>query len=135
MNLATVMDEVAARVRELLSLHTYEWPVGKINGAAAVVSYPEGIDFDQTYGRGMDTIQDLPVHVAVPHPNEKATRDVLAGWTRGSGATSIKAALERGHWASCGDVVVTSCTFDVVTIGGADYMAATFHLNVTGGGD
>jgi hypothetical protein len=136
MNLAAVMDEVAARAREITGLHAYEWPVGKINGAAAVVSYPEtGIEYDGTYGRGMDRITGLPLHLAFPQPNEKFTRDTLAGWSRGTGSTSIKAALERGRYTSCGDVHVTSCTFDVTTIGGADYMVATFHLDITGAGD
>ena len=100
---------------------------------AAVVSYPETIDFDQTYGRGADKMT-IPVVVVVGRASDRAARDALGAYCDGSGASSVKAVLESGTYTAFHTVRVESIEFDVVTIAAVDYMAALFDLDIAGSG-
>lgn len=135
MDINAVVDEIAARMREITGLRVYEWPVGKVDGPACVVSYPDDeIDYYRAYQHGTVKISGLPVIIVYPRPNELATRKALLGWCATNGTNSVRRILDHGKWASCDDVTVTSCTFDRVELGGVDYMAAMFKLDITGGG-
>ena len=46
----------------------------------------------------------------------------------------MKLAIETGPHVAFDHVRVESCEFDVVTIGGVDYMAAIFDLDIAGPG-
>jgi hypothetical protein len=131
--LEDVMDEVAARLATIEGLRVFAYPTDSVAPPAAVVSFPENITFDETYGRGMDRMT-LPVVVAVGKPYARSTRPLLAAYCNGSGPASVKAALEAGDYASCDVVRVTGIDFDVVTIAGTDYMAALFDLDIAGAG-
>ena len=137
MDLAAVMDAVADRLATITTLRVHEQPPGRIappgTGGVAIVSYPEDIRFDQTYGRGMDRMT-LPVVLVVGKVSDRAARTALAAFAKGSGATSVKAVLESGTYTAFHEVTVTSVEFDVVTIAATDYMAALFSLDIAGQG-
>lgn len=136
MDLAAVMDEIATSVRTVDGLEgrTFAYPPPSVNGLAGIVSYPDRIDYDQTYGRGMDTIADLPVLIVVGKATDRTARDRVAQYAAGSGALSVKAAIEADPHTAFDDVHVTSCEFDVVTIAAADYISAMFRMDVRGQG-
>jgi hypothetical protein len=52
----------------------------------------------------------------------------------GSGASSVKAVLESGTYTAFEAVRVTGGEFDTVTIGGTDYLAVAFDLDIVGRG-
>jgi hypothetical protein len=133
MDIADVMDAVADQLSTIVGLRVHASPPGAIQPPAAVVSFPERIDFDATYGRGMDVLK-LPVVLAVGRPTDRVTRDAMAGYCAGSGDTSLKAVLEDGVYTAFDTVRVASVDFDVVTIGAVDYMAAVFSLEISGSG-
>jgi hypothetical protein len=133
-NLNDVMDELASALAGVTGLRVFGYPPPTIVPPAGVVSYPEAIDYDQTYGRGMDKISKLPIIVIVGKANDKAARNTAAGWAAGSGSTSIKQALESHGYSSCDDVSVTECGFDVISVGAIDYVATTFMLDIVGRG-
>lgn len=99
MNLADVMDEVAARVDTIDGLRVSAFPPDQVQPPAAVVTYPEEYLFDETYGRGMDRLT-LPVIVMVGRVSDRKSRDQLAAYCDGSGARSLKAVLEYVPGAS-----------------------------------
>lgn len=134
MKLKLVMDEVAAAAQEIVGLRLTAWPPGTVQPPGGAVSYPESIDYDQTYGRGMDKINNLPLILVAGKATERAARDTVSAWCAGSGEASVKHNLERRGWSSCDDVSVTECRFDVISIGGVDYLAAFFSLVVVGSG-
>lgn len=136
MDLAAVMDEIGASVRGVQGLEgrTYAYPPPTVTGVAGIVSYPDRIDYDQTYGRGMDKIADLPVLVVVGQATDRGARDRVAQYAAGFGALSVKAAIEAEPHTSFDDVHVTSCEFDVVTIAAVDYITAMFRMDVAGQG-
>lgn len=133
MDLAAVMDAISNRLDTITGLRCHPYPPGSVTPPAAIVSYPEGITFDATYARGMDRMT-LPVVVVVGKPTERSTRDKLGAYCNGSGAASVKAVLESGTYAACDTVTVRGAEFDVVSIGGTDYMAALFTLDIAGQG-
>lgn len=134
MNLGDVMDEVAARLAVIEGLRVFAYPPDTIPAPAAWVAYPEGYEYDKTYGRGMDRITNLGLVVAVGKPNARQTRDLISGYVDGAGATSIKAALEGGPYAAFDGLRVVDVVFDVITRGGNDYLGALFTLDIAGQG-
>lgn len=133
MKLDDVMDEVAARLSAIEGLRVFAYPADDVKPPAAVVLYPEAITFDETYGRGMDRMT-LPVLVVVGRPTDRSARDRLAQYCHGSGPASVKAALEAGDGAAFDSIRVTGIEFPTATIGGTEYMAAMFDLDIAGQG-
>lgn len=133
MNLAAVMDQVGDRLDQIAGLRVFRYPPDKLPPPAAVVSYPETYTFDQTYGRGMDRLT-LPVVIVEGKVSDRATRGRLAEYADGSGPRSVKAIVEGGSYTAFDSVRVASIDFDAVTIGGTDYMAAVFDLDIAGQG-
>jgi hypothetical protein len=133
MDLGNVMDQVATQLDTISGLRCFAYPPDSITPPAAIVSYPEELLFDATYDRGADTLL-LPVIVAVGKVHDRSTRNLVDGYCAGSGASSIKAVLEAGTYTAFDTVRVTRAEFDVVTIGGTDYLAALFDLDIIGDG-
>jgi hypothetical protein len=127
------MDQVGDRLDVIDGLRVFRYPPPVVTGDAAIVSYPDEYTFDATYGRGMDTMT-LPLVLVVPRPTERTTRDRLAGYCDGSGSKSVKELLESGDYAAFDSLRVAGITFDVVSIGGTDFAAALFDLNLAGSG-
>ena len=135
MILGDIMDEMAARLRLAPSLagRTFAYPPSAIKAPAAIVTYPDNYTYDRTYGRGMDQMTGEVV-VAVGRPTERQSRDRLTKYVDGAGPESVKALLDGTDYASCDTVRVSSATFDVVVIGGVDYLAAIFSIDIAGRG-
>lgn len=136
MKINDVMDEIATRMRTIPTLagRTYAWPPGTITPPAAIVPYPGPGTYDLSYQRGADRTEGS-VLVLLGRPTERSTRDALTGYVDGSGAESVKEALDGdGDYTSCDSVTVTGWDTDVVTIGSTDYLAAVFELDIVGRG-
>lgn len=134
MNLGAVMQAVADRIGTITGLRVYAYPTDSITPPAAIVGYPDTYSYDETYGRGMDRIADLPVIVAVGKVSDRATRDNITKYVRGSGATSVKGVIESGTYTAFDTVRVTGVAFDIITIASVDYLGATFTLDIAGTG-
>lgn len=133
MNLADVMEEIKDQLDTIPNLNCFAYPPDAIHPPAAIVSYPERYDFDETYNRGEDSME-IPVFIVVGRASDRATRDNLAKFCDGSGDTSIKQVIEAGTYSSFDSVRVMSVEFDVVDIGGKNYWAAMFRLDIAGNG-
>lgn len=134
MRLADVMDEVAGVLDTIPGLRVFAYPPSTVIPPAAIVSYPDSVDYDETYGRGKDHVRDLPVILLAGKATVRAARDKVSGWADGSGAGSVKALLEGHVWSSCEVLTVADCKFEALTIAGVDYIAAIFSLDIIGKG-
>lgn len=134
MRLGELMDEIAVRLSTFTGLRVSAYPPPTVVPPAGVVSYPDKIEYDQTYGRGVDRVVGLPVVLVVGKATDRAARDTVTDWTDGSGPHSVKVALEAPGYLSCDEVSVTECSFDVVTIASIDYLAAMFNIDAIGPG-
>lgn len=135
MNLADVMEEAGALLDTLTGLRVHRHPPGSVVPPAGVVSYPDSITFDVTGGRGVDRIDGLTVTLVVGKVTERRARDEIAAYAAGSGPKSIKALFEGHPWETCDDLTLSRCEFEIATIGGVDYLAATFYADVLGEGE
>lgn len=136
MNLGDVMEEVTAVLAAVPGMRkAFAYPPDDIPVApSAYVSYPQSIDFDQTYQRGEDQFTDLPIVVVAGRVVDRITRDRLSVWVAGDGPESIKAAMEEHAWVSCDDLTITSCEFIPESVAGVPYLAAMFKATVVGPG-
>lgn len=134
MNLGDVMDEVAAQLDTITGLRVFAFPPDNLPPPAAWIAYPEGYEYDATYGRGMDRITNLGVVVAVGKVSDRSTRDLVSQYADGTGATSVKAVLQAGTYTAFHTLRVVDVTFDVLTRGGTDYLGALFTLDIAGQG-
>jgi hypothetical protein len=134
MDVAAVMDQVAAQLDTIAGLRVFAYPPDSLTPPAAVVSYPDEGIFDESYGRGMDRLT-LPVVLVIGRVSDRASRTELAAYCNGSGARSVKAVVEAGAaYTAFHSVRVISFEVEAVTIGGADHIAATFDLDIAGSG-
>jgi len=115
-------------------LRVYPYGTPKIEAPAAVVTLPETLNLHETYGQGVTSFRDLAVLVMVRDLVRREAFKTLANYVKPTGATSVKAALESyvpaaQAWDS---LTVTSVDFDVVTMDGAPFLTALFHLDIIG---
>jgi hypothetical protein len=137
MDLFAVMAEIAVACRTLpnMSGRVAEWDVGSVTGNSMLVTLPEEIEFDLTYGRGLDKFSDMIVMLLLPRGNVRAAYKTMGPYVKGDGASSVKKALEAYTYTTCDRAVVTRCGFDeVADRAGVSYLAAVFHLDVYGNG-
>jgi hypothetical protein len=137
MDLFAVMAEVATALRTLPNMagRVTEWDVGTVSGNSMLVTLPDSIDFDQTYGRGSDKFSDMIVMLLLPRGNVRAAYKTMGPYVKGSGASSVKQVLEAYAYTTCDRAIVTRCGFDeVADRAGTPYLAASFHLDIYGNG-
>lgn len=133
MNLADVMDEIAVALGTISGLRVTAYTAQRINPPAAWVEWPDGLDYDAAMGRGSDRMT-LPVRVAVGAVDSRSARDQLAAYVDGSGASSVKAAVEAHSTAAYDSARVTSVEFGVIPVAGVEYLAASFSVDIIGKG-
>jgi len=132
MDINAVVAELAAQLDTITGLRVHPEPPGTVTPPAAVVTFPD-ITFDATYGRGMDELE-LPVVLVLAKVADRASGKKIRAYVSGSGASSVKAVVEAGTYTAFDSVRVASVGFDAITIGGVDYLAATFILEIAGQG-
>lgn len=130
-----VADELSDRLDTIAGLRCFGYPPPTVTPPAAIVSYPERIVFDETYGRGMDRVEAWPVLIVVGKATDRAARERIYDYAAGSGSKSVKAVLESGTYTSFDTIRVVDCTFDVVTIAGTDYISALFTVDIAADGE
>jgi hypothetical protein len=133
MDIETVMQAVADRLDTIVGLRIRPYPAGSVTPPAAIVSFPERIDYDQTYQRGCDRVT-LPVVLVVGKAADRAAWKSVTSYAAGSGSKSIKSVLESGVYTAFDVVRVPRVEFDTVTIGATEYFAALFTLDIVGHG-
>jgi len=113
-------------------LRVYDYAADGAAPPAAIVALPETVEYDSVAGRGADRVV-VPVTVLVGRVSDRAARDQLAAYVSGTGAQSVKSAIE-GSGGDLGGVVhtvrVTMARVDVVTIQGIEYLGASFDVEV-----
>lgn len=135
MNLEKVMEEIADKLKLFTGLNVFDYPVDSVSPPAGILSYPERIEYDVTYGRGEDMFWNLPLYMVTGRADSKSARNQASDWTDPAGTQSVKTFLDKESYSACGSVQVVNATFDSMSIAGIDYLAAVFELNVSGEGE
>jgi hypothetical protein len=127
---------MAGKLGGISGLRAFGYPVARLPFPGAVVGLPDQIAYDQTYGRGSDAMT-FPVWVMVARGDERAAALELLAYLNGSGATSVKAALDStdtNTYAECDTVTVTTAVTGAYTYNGVDSFGAEFTVEVSGRG-
>ncbi|HVW34048.1 MAG TPA: hypothetical protein VHL53_16045 [Acidimicrobiia bacterium] len=131
--LAAVMDAIAANLAAVTGLRCYEWPTDSAAPPAGIVGYPERITYDMTYGRGADRAT-FPVWILLGAASSRTARDDLSQYLSASSALEIKQALD-GRLPVDGQPTVHTCVVteavpDAYPVNGVLYLAAKLTLDV-----
>lgn len=137
MNVEAVMDEIAERVAAAPTLagRTYGWPNAKLPVPAAAVTYPPKFKYDETYGRGVDTMDAVLVVIVGP-VGERQTRAMFGRFVNDDSAECIKTLVDgdSDDYESCDGVTVVDWETDTHTIGTIDHLAIVYALAIAGPG-
>ena len=133
MNLGDVMDELGTALETIDGLRVFPYWADRVTPPAAIVAWPDPVTYDATMARGADQMT-VPVIVLVGRFDARSTRDRLAIYLDGTGASSVKAVLEAAEYTACDSVRVASATVDSYSVAAVDYLGAEFSLDIFGTG-
>jgi hypothetical protein len=125
-NIGATMDALGTALGNVTGLRVFDFPPKSAHPPFAFVDMPDSIEFDAAMVRGSDRLT-INVVVCVGDAVDRVTRDKIAAYAAGSGAGSIKSAIES---ASNLEARVTSVSFRPVVMGGSTYFGAVFAVDV-----
>jgi hypothetical protein len=134
MDLAAVMDDIGEALESIDGLRVFPYWAESIAPPAAVVGWPDPLTFDSTMSRGSDEVEGVPVIVMVSKADARSARDQLAAYANGSGTRSVKAVIEAHAATAYDSARVARAEFGVISVGGVEYLAATFSVDLIGQG-
>jgi hypothetical protein len=131
-SLSAIRDSLKTRLETISGLRAYDTVPGTINPPMAVV-YPQPgtfLTFDTTLSRGSDDLTFL-VHLFASTASDRAGQDALDSYLAGSGATSVKAAVEGQDVGEAHYMVVTEArNYGQTDYGGVTYLSVEFIVQV-----
>lgn len=134
-----ILDNVADQMRAALDtvplLRCPPWGEKASGKPAALVGWPEQINFTSTYGRGKAEIADWPVFIIVSASPTRSGNKAMAGFLADAGSGSALVALEAGPYTACDFVHVDYAELDPdARYEGNQVLAAILHCKVVGPG-
>ena len=134
MKIKDVIAELRAALGTVAGLRVPEFGVSQIQTPAAVVAFPQRVEYDKSYKRGMDMLPDVPIVVLVGRASDRSAHAKITAYADGAGASSVKAALEAYAYTKIFTLVVTWAEFEEVEYAGTPYQGIIFHCEITGNG-
>lgn len=124
------MDAVAARALTAgIVKRAYGWPNLAVEPPCLIVGYPTVLNYDATMARGSDRAT-FPVWIVCGKIDARTTRDAVAEFISPAGALGVKTALDGNLGGAVQSCRVMSMTMEVTNIGGVDYQAPRFDLDI-----
>ena len=122
---------LATNLATIPGLRTSAYVPDDPNPPIAIIE-PSGIDFDTTFGRGLDSLT-FSINVLVGRVSDRTAQASLDSYCSSQGSYSVKTAVESdrtlGGYAS--DCRVTRLSsYGQVTVGDTIYLAAEFAVQV-----
>ena len=118
---------LATNLARITGLRVQSWQPDNINPPAAYI-FPQGINFDNAFGRGMNTYT-FTVQVIVGRASERSAQNSLDTYIASTGTNSVKLALEydKTLGGKCYDLRVTDVrNYGELTAGEVTYLSAEF---------
>lgn len=129
---SSIRDAIAAAIDVIDGLRVFDIVPDQVPVPAAVVGWPDRIQFDATMQRGKDRYTFL-VRLYASRVSDRAGQDKLDSFLAKSGSSSLKAAIESDH--TLGGAVDTCRVaetrgYGAYIIGGIDYIGVEFVIDV-----
>ena len=123
--LGTALDTITG-------LRAFDYVTDSLSPPAAVVE-PLEIDYDEAMRRGLDVYRAY-ILVIVGRMSDRSSQDRLDAYVAGSGASSVKAALESDKTlgGACSTLQVTSARPREVVVSGVNMIAYRFEVTIYG---
>lgn len=123
--LGTALDTITG-------LRAFDYVPDSLSPPAAVVE-PLEIDYDEAMQRGLDVYRAY-ILVIVGRMSDRSSQDRLDAYVAGSGASSVKAALESDKTlgGACSTLQVTSARPREVVVSGVNMIAYRFEVTIYG---
>lgn len=130
-SVSAIRDGLAAQLSNIAGLRVLSYAPDRVSVPAAAVEI-ESVEFDRTFGRGMDEFS-LVVRLYASRADDRAGQDRLDTYLAGSGTASVKAAIEAD--ASLGGIAQTLRVtrvenYGVYEVAGVSYFGAEFRVSV-----
>ncbi|HEX6969858.1 MAG TPA: hypothetical protein VF174_13760 [Micromonosporaceae bacterium] len=134
-SVSAIRDGLKTRLKTIAGLRVSDTVPGQVNPPAAVIA-PDSISFDSTMARGSDDFVFI-VYLIVGTAVDRIGQDKLDGYLAGSGASSVKAAIEADE--SLGGVanfarVSGVRQYGLIEYAGVQYIGAEFVVEVNASG-
>ena len=133
MNLAAVMNELGDALDTIDGLRVFRYPAGTVSPPAAVIAFPDSIEFETAYQRGAARIT-IPIALVEGDVSNRSSALRLGEYASGSGDKSVKAAIDDYSYSAIDVATVVTADFDIVTIGDTDHIGCLFEVDVIGSG-
>ena len=123
--LGTALDTITG-------LRVFDYVPDSLSPPAAVVE-PLEVDYDEAMRRGLDFYRAF-ILVIVGRMSDRSSQDRLDAYVAGSGASSVKAALEadKSLGGACSTLQVTSARPREVVVSGVNMIAYRFEVSIYG---
>lgn len=131
-DIADLIDGLAANLATVDKLRVQGEILDTVPIPCAIVGPPTGIEYDAVMARGAD-LYTFTVRVLVARASERASQKALFGYASGTGAKSIKAAIESDKTlggAADSVAVLSAGNLGVYGYGEADYLGIEFTVEV-----
>jgi hypothetical protein len=131
---SAVRTALATRLATITSLHVYDTIPGTVEVPAAIVTVPSGqfVTYDTAMARGADDLT-FSVLLLVSPADDGIAQDALDAYLAGSGALSIKTAVEGDpDLGNTADYVVVSGASDygLHDVAGISYWGCRFPVTI-----
>lgn len=133
MNVFTVAAELKAKLDTISGIRAHEYPPDAVVAPAAIVGYPQAIEFDLSAGRGQDKLV-VPIFVLVDRTWDRASAEQFGDLTAGSGARSVKQVIQTRPHTAFSAARVRTVSFSVIAVASIEYWCATFLVDIFGSG-
>jgi len=132
MNPSTVRDGLKANLTSISGLRCYDTIPESVNVPAAIVGQLS-LFFDNAAQRGLDRAT-VEIYAIVSRMSERSGQDKLDGLLTGTGAGSIKAAIESNKTLSgaASTVRVTQAIPGQITVGAIEYLGYNYSVEIYG---
>lgn len=133
MLLSDVMDDLGQALETISGLRVFPYWARSVHPPAAIVAWPDPLNYDATMGRGSDRCEML-VMLVVGNVDSRSSRNELAAFLDGSGDRSVKRVIESHIPFAYDSARVQRANVAVMTIAAVEFLSATFHVDVIGKG-
>lgn len=129
LDIAAVAAGMGTALESIDGLRVYSFQAAAISAPAAIVLLPK-MQYDSTFARGSDEAT-FTIHLMVGKVDDRTASTALAGYMSGTGASSVKSALESDPTlgGAAQTIRVTDASVQIMPVGGIDYLTATFNVD------
>ena len=129
--ISAIRTALATNLATISGLRTSSYVPDDPNPPVAIIE-PSSIEYDTTFGRGLDTMS-YSVNVLVGRVSDRTAQASLDAYCSSQGTSSVKTAIESdrtlgGIVSDCR--VVRLSSYGQVTVGDTIYLAAEFAVQV-----